>query len=717
MRYIVIITLILTAVIAPAYAINVNVTAKNGIVGKPTNFTITLSKGTSIRTLPVDVMLVIDCSGSMSRYGNLITTPKVVNLTKDWQMVGEFTLKNTSMVEVVFQTPNDTYKNVPLFDAYVINEDTGLISSTKSSYDAVRWYLYPGKYEVYARLDCCRCMCKKNVSTRIFYVELPPERLDLAKMAGKKFIDMLNDNDRVGVVEFSSYHGDYEDWTTVVAHLTYDKSYVKNMIDLLYVAEGTPMGYGLQLALNELENYGRRDATHAIVLLTDGWWNVGPNPIDVAKRAKGVVIYTIGYGYADEGMLKKIASMTGGKYYYATSESELNEIYDDIAKDIRYLAKNITLKVVLTNVSLVSEEPKAEVNGNIIIWHLDYFREPVNFTVTVVSSKVGKIKVADCYLNYTDANGTFHTDKFEIYMKFINHPPIISVYGNTDVYEKHWMILTIRAIDPDGHDVSLDYIAPISGIFYRINRTTWVLKWIPSENFVTSGIRKFNIEFIATDCYGAKSEKNVTVTVHDSKKWLLIWTNKNYSEVYEGNVTTFMVYVDSSTPYTLSYTISGASSNDYIANLQPYRNGSLFAFAPQYGFTDGKKNVTVTFTAKNKDGLVASTNVTIEVLNVNVTTYAEFDPNVLMKELKNKTFYVGQPIGFAVKFMNSTRGLVSVDGVNVWSSTLLGGIVKVNVMFIPNAPGIYNVSATAINGTIEKITRTVPIVVSIKPIT
>ena len=707
-----VIAILMSSLIIPAHAINVSVKAGGGIVGKPTNFTITLSEGMSVKTLPVDVMLVMDCSGSMSRYGNLITTPKEVNLTNSWQMVGEFVLKNESYVEIVFQTPNDTYNDVPPFEAYVVNEDTGYVSMMESNYDAVRWYLYPGRYEVYARLKCC-CNCK--VSTRIFYVELPPERLELAKMAANNFINMLNADDRVGVAEFSSYHGDYADWSAVVAHLTYDKSYVKYIINnSLYASGATPMGYGLQLAINELKTNGRKDATHAIVLLTDGWWNEGPNPIDVVESERGIVIYTIGYGYADEGILKSIAEMTGGKYYYAVNESELNEIYKDIAMDIRYLAKDVTLKVVLTNVSLVDEEPKGTVTGNVLVWHLDYFKGPVNFTVTVVSSKTGKIKVADCYLNYTDANGTFHSDRFEVYMEFINHPPSISVYGNTDVYEKRWLVLTIRAIDPDGHDVDLSYVAPISGIFYRINGTTWVLKWMPSENFVTSGIRTFTIEFIATDSYGARSERNVTITVHDSKKWLLIWTNKNRSVVYEGNVTTFMVYVDSSSPYTLTYTVS--NGGDYLANLQPFRNCSLFSFAPQYGFTDDVRNVTVTFTAKNRDGLTASTCVTIEVLNVNVTTYAEFDPSVTMRELHNRTFYVGQRIDLAVRFVNSTEGIVEVNDVPIWSSTLPMGVVEREVSFIPNAPGVYNVSAIAINGSIEKVTRAVPIVVSIKPI-
>lgn len=83
----------------------------------------------------------------------------------------------------------------------------------------------------------------------------------------------------------------------------------------------------------------------AIVLLTDGQTNTGPDPLDAADQAanRGVRIFTVGVGTTrgdvvgaegrsfrvalDEDTLKKIAQNTVGSYYKATDEGELMRIY------------------------------------------------------------------------------------------------------------------------------------------------------------------------------------------------------------------------------------------------------------------------------------------------------------------------------------------------------------------------------------------------------
>ncbi len=707
MRY-TIAVMALIALICPVMAVNVTVTANTGVVGKPANFKICVSGKSVDETVPVDVVLVMDCSGSMDRWGNIITEVKEVELSHRYEKVGEFVLKNKSDVEVMLQTPLDIYTPRDSFEAYIVNEETGKIFPTKKGYSIVRWMnVPPGKYAVYAKVH------GRSYPVRIFCVELPPERLELAKNAAKTFVDLLGNEDRVGLVKFTSYGNDWVDYTEIVQHLTEDKKAVKSAIDELQALGGTPMGYGLELAVDELRENGRKDSNKVIVLLTDGWWNMGPNPIEIAKYAKrmGFRIYTIGYGGVDRKTLEDIANITGGMCSFAANESDLKMIYSEIAEKIRAIGKNATLKIVLRNVSFIGSDPKCERSENVLLWRIGDLPRFINFSVTVESEKVGRFKVADCWLNYTAPNGSFVSEKFDVCMKFINHPPEINVSGNTEIWEKEWLKLKVTVNDVDGHEVYLNYTAPISGIFKRLNGNTWILKWMPSEGFVESGTRSFTIRFTAWDEYGARSEKDVVVVVHDSKKWLRIRPEKSIVNVSEGNSTQIRLFVDSSSDYTVNYKVN-AKNGTFIAILEPFERGVVFGFTPLYNFTNDYKIVTVTFEARNSDGLTAKTNVSIGVKNVNVTVW----PWVKMELLNRGEIYVGEPIYIEAIFINATYGRISINGVNIWKSKIGNPNEVEEITFIPNTAGTFRITAWAINGSVETPTKLPPVVVSIKRI-
>ena len=715
------IPLILLLTIIPASAVSVNVTTEKGIVGKPAKFTITVSAKNVTETVPVDVVLVMDCSGSMSRWGNIITNVTDVYLTDTFTKVGEFKLNKTSDVEVMLQTPTDTYTGEEI-EVYIVNEDTGQTYPIEQTDGAVvRWYnVSPGRYAVYARLTgCCCCCCMEEEELRIFCVELPPERMTLVKTAAKDFLDMLGSNDRVALVEFTSYWDNYVDYTKVVDHLTYDRDKVKADIDSLQPLGGTPMGYGLELAMEELDQNGRSNANKVIILLSDGWNNMGPDPITVAEQiaSHGYKVYTIAYGGADMDTMKRIAEITGGKFYFAANENDLKKIYDDIAKEITCAGRNAVLKVELTNVSLINATPACEISGNTLLWNLGDLNGVYNFTVTVESTKEGRIEVAKGWLNYTDPNGSFVSDEFEVYMEFVNHPPIINVTGNTDIYELQWLDLKIYVTDPDGHAVTLSYLAPIAGIFERIGTNAWELKWLPSSNFVESGTRTFTITFVAKDEYGATAKKNVTVTVHDRQKWLTIWPDKSELEVYEGNYTSDLIYVRSSSPYTVTFDVVGAKEGTYVAGIQYVSEGVVFSIMPYYTFTNDVSTVKVIFTAKNKDGLVASTSINVTVKNVNVSTYPIVAiPKDTMRVLRNGTIYVGMSVPLKVVFINATEGIVEVNGIVIWHMPVRYPIDNVSLVFVPNTAGTYRIVAYAINGNNVSRTDFIPINVSIKSV-
>ncbi len=700
---------IILLIASPVMGLTFNVTAGKGVVGKVAGFRIRIYEETVKKAIPADVVLVMDCSGSMVRWGNIITKPVMVKLECMYTKIGEFTINKTSDVEVMLQIPNDIYTPMDKFEAYLVNEETGWVSPVKSNVSVVRWYsLPPGRYAVYARCMCCLCY-----PYRIFCVELPPERLTLAKEAAKKFIDMLNPIDRVAIVEFSSNGNNYVDYSRVIQHLTYNRSAAKNALDSLKAMGGTPMGYGIQLAINELDMNGRANSTKAIILLTDGWWNEGPDPIQMASVAagRGYRIYTIGYGGADTNTLKQIAEMTGGKYYYAANSSDLMKIYSEIAKEVTVYARNVELKLKITNVTLVNTTPRCSFENGWLVWRFGDLNENVSVTVNVISYKTGTFEVAYGWLNYT-LNGTRYSEPVRVYMEFVNHPPVIRVEGRTSIYEKHWLILHITVHDPDGHRVYLSYKAPISGIFYRVNESTWVLKWIPSQDFVQKGSRTFTITFNATDQYGASTVKRVRVTVYNLKKWLIVNLSRYNATVYEGNFTTITIYVDSSSNYTVRCVV-GARNGSYISTLERisfYR--LVFGITPQYNLTNNVTNVTVKFIVRNRDGLEVTKTAVITVKNVNVTVW----PEILSWNLNKRIYYIGEPIGIKVAFVNATMGNMTVNGVCVWRGLVRFPFDVRRITFVPNTAGTYKITVWAIKGMNKTYIRYPPLYISIRPI-
>ena len=159
-------------------------------------------------------------------------------------------------------------------------------------------------------------------------------------------------NDRLGLVVFAG-----EAYTQ--CPLTLDYGVFLSFLEGAEIAEkewdGTAIGLGIAAAVNRLRE--SEAESKVIILLTDGKNNRGEiDPITAARVAKavGVRIYTIGAGSKgtimqevpgvfgtrfvpvkveiDEETLKEVAGATGGKYFRATSEEKLEEIYNEIGE-------------------------------------------------------------------------------------------------------------------------------------------------------------------------------------------------------------------------------------------------------------------------------------------------------------------------------------------------------------------------------------------------
>ena len=162
---------------------------------------------------------------------------------------------------------------------------------------------------------------------------------DLRKSAAKLFIDLVDDNDKIAVVDFD---GSVRVWQSLIDagpnHGTYRNS-LKNAVDKVDSSGNTNIGGGLRYGYNELNSVAA-DPLHrqAAILLTDGQDGSGTNPLVVLPdyQVKGWPIYTIALSSdADVNLLKQIAADTGGKFYSAPDDEALQDIYSTISLNIK----------------------------------------------------------------------------------------------------------------------------------------------------------------------------------------------------------------------------------------------------------------------------------------------------------------------------------------------------------------------------------------------
>ncbi len=620
-------------------ALMVKYSADSGVVGKPANVTINLTAiREDVKTIPADVVLVIDSSESMDRYGTVIAGPKEVTITDEYQKVGEFTVeKDGATVEIDLQTPRDDWGGYVDMQIYYNGKKCQFCVELVCEYDdkhkhskhceCIEWTdtltfdgdvkisgLSKGKYEVYAKKH------SHNANPhRIFMVELPPQRIDMAKEASKKFVDMLSSDDRVAVATFPRSEYNIINNAKILQHLTYDKDSAKYSIDYgfyLGPGGGTPMGDGIKVAIEELDKYGRKDATKAIILFTDGWWNEGINPLDEAQIAKekGYKIYTIGCGGANQTALKQIAEITGGKFYYATDEDSLIEIYKDIAKSITIVAKNVSVSLTFTN--------NVTFNGNVggsYTWNVGELakNESASLTLTIVPQNTGYVKVADGELRYEYDDKLFE-QKFEIYANYTNNPPQIEVKNKHTVKEGSTLKFTVEAIDPDNHSVQITNETPLPD---NASFDGHIFTWTPSYDFVstTEGSKNVTVTFKATDEYGASTTKTVTITVNNVNRAPILMVTPESVTIYEGNSTT--INVSATDPDGDNVTVYW-SSNELGVTDKPL-TGDNWTYYFDYDFVthpDKSRNITVTFKAVDNYDRYTTKTVVITVKDVNRAT-------------------------------------------------------------------------------------------------
>lgn len=211
-------------------------------------------------------------------------------------------------------------------------------------------------------------MLAMDVSTSMLGQDLRPNRIEASKSVAAEFISDRED-DNIGLTVFAG-----ESYTQ--CPLTTDHASLLNLLEGVrtdmaatgLISDGTAIGMGLANAINRLKE--SKTKSKVVILLTDGSNNMGDiSPLTAAQIAKslGIRVYTIAVGTTgivrypikvggitqyinrrgdlDTETLKKIAEMTDGRTYRATSKDELKNIYKDIDKlekskiDVKHFSK------------------------------------------------------------------------------------------------------------------------------------------------------------------------------------------------------------------------------------------------------------------------------------------------------------------------------------------------------------------------------------------
>jgi Ca-activated chloride channel family protein len=189
-----------------------------------------------------------------------------------------------------------------------------------------------------------------DISGSMLARDFRPDRLEASKNVATEFISG-RPYDRIGLVVFSG-----ESFTQ--CPLTTDHAVLINLLREIQsgmIEDGTAIGMGLATAVNRIKD--SQSKSKVIILLTDGVNNRGEiAPETAAGIAKtfGIRVYTIGVGTQgvapypvqtpygmqyqdmqveiDEDILRQIAQETGGKYFRATDNNKLTEVYKEIDK-------------------------------------------------------------------------------------------------------------------------------------------------------------------------------------------------------------------------------------------------------------------------------------------------------------------------------------------------------------------------------------------------
>lgn len=197
-----------------------------------------------------------------------------------------------------------------------------------------------------------------DVSLSMESTDVAPSRLQAAKQAAKDFAGGLTPGVNLGLVSFSGT-------AAVLVSPTTDRAPVRAAIDNLKLAERTATGEAIFTSLQAIDTLaalvpsGEGPPPARVVLLSDGKQTVPQNTDDprgsftaaTQAKDKGVPISTISFGTTygtvgidgqqvpvpvDDAAMRRIAQISGGDFYTASSLQQLTSVYDTLQEQIGF---------------------------------------------------------------------------------------------------------------------------------------------------------------------------------------------------------------------------------------------------------------------------------------------------------------------------------------------------------------------------------------------
>ena len=223
-----------------------------------------------------------------------------------------------------------------------------------------------------------------DVSGSMAAEDLEPTRMEAAKVAAREFVKRQPSTVQIGVIAFSESG-------FAVQNPTNNAESVLASINRLTPERGTSVANGILASLKAItaqdqgaaaSNSGNLSpeqvlptegdySSAVIVLLTDGDNNVPPDPFEVAQAASdlGVRIYTVGIGspagavlevngftvftQLNEPVLRQISEISGGEYYNAATEEDLQSVYQNLTPQLVVKPEQMEITSILAGASLL----------------------------------------------------------------------------------------------------------------------------------------------------------------------------------------------------------------------------------------------------------------------------------------------------------------------------------------------------------------------------
>ncbi|MEM3004598.1 MAG: VWA domain-containing protein [Candidatus Bathyarchaeia archaeon] len=234
------------------------------------------------------------------------------------------------------------------------------------------------------------------------------QKFEDAKAAAKAFIeDQKKPTDRSMVIVFSEQAAVQKDFTFTDAA---GKAAIKQAIDAIIPPYGlTNLYAALQKSIQEVTARGRSDARRAILFMTDGRPTLGITSaskfVELAQSAANndIVIYTIGLGGAgpdpvNATLLQSIANAGKGKYYFAPTSSDLEDIYLQISAELRgppannvRITENLPTSLVTYNND--ATHPPNSTAGGVIFWQIPQILAETSWVVVFTVTAQRRVTV------------------------------------------------------------------------------------------------------------------------------------------------------------------------------------------------------------------------------------------------------------------------------------------------------------------------------------